>query len=521
LKNFQPSKYDFLPFVPILAAVFFIVTANLVLIFFRLRLSYPVSLWEAGIVTDAWRMLQGESIYATDVDHATHMFGPLITIVLAQIFKLTGPTLEAGRIVSAILGTSAVLLLATVFGRSDRLTFVIAVALLLAANSRTDHYFTETRPDTDSVFFATAALIVLYQGQELKEKAPRVVFTALGSTLLVIAVMFKQTAIAFMFVPALAMLAQFQRASFRNQFLVAAAPIVSVLLTFASIWHFAPALWHFMVEVPAQSNISVLRLGRVAVELLASVPLFVLALMQWLFTDAQGGWRAPHARWLMAVMICAIPTSLAAFARAGEHPHSLMPALFAIGAFCAWRVPAASALLRDNRRSLPLRTFAGILFGLLLFAHAYPAPGVLWEALYGGNGVSDRSLVIAEARPLVIAEARSLPGKVISPDDPTIALFAKGYAGRTVVFEGDAVSWDSSRSQALVKEINSADYVIAWRHVLLLPEGKMLVTSMGWGTTAEALQASGFSKSAFRTTSSPEYELWRRTRAPDLAPPLR
>ena len=36
-----------------------------------------------------------------------------------------------------------------------------------------------------------------------------------------------------------------------------------------------------------------------------------------------------------------------------------MPALFAIGAFCAWRVPAASALLRDNRRSLPLRTFAG------------------------------------------------------------------------------------------------------------------------------------------------------------------
>jgi 4-amino-4-deoxy-L-arabinose transferase-like glycosyltransferase len=515
LKNFQPSKYDFLPFVPILAAVFFIVIANLVFIYFRLRLSYPVSLWEAGIITDAWRMLQGESIYATDIDHATHMYGPLTTIVLAQIFKITGPTLEAGRVVSAISGISAVLLVATIFGRSDRLTFVIAVALLLAANSRTGHYFTETRPDVDSVFFATAALIVLYQGQELKKKAPGVAFTALGSTLLVIAVMFKQTAIAFVFVPALAMLIQFQKASFRNQFLVAAAPIVSVLLAFASIWHFAPGLWHFMVEVPAQSNISVLRLGRMAVELLVSVPLLVLALMHWLFTDAQDGWRAPQARWLMAVMICAIPTSLAAFARAGgiEHPHSLIPALFAIGAFCAWRVPVASALLRDNSRSLPLRIFSGILFGLLLFAHAYPAPGVLGEALYGGNGVSDRALVIAEAR--------SLPGKVISPDDPTIALFAKGYAGRAVGFEGDAVSWDSSRSQALVKEINSADYVIAWRRVLLLPGGKMLVTSMEWGTTDDVLQASGFTKSAFRTTSSPEYELWRRTRTPDLAPPLR
>jgi hypothetical protein len=81
LKNFQPSKYDFLPFVPILAAVFFIVIANLVFIFFGLRLSYPTSP-EAAIITDAWRMLQGESIYATDIDHATHPYGPLVTIVL-------------------------------------------------------------------------------------------------------------------------------------------------------------------------------------------------------------------------------------------------------------------------------------------------------------------------------------------------------------------------------------------------------------------------------------------------------
>jgi 4-amino-4-deoxy-L-arabinose transferase-like glycosyltransferase len=514
LKNFQPSKYDILPFVPILAAVFFIVIANLVFIFFRLRLSYPTSA-EAAIITDAWRMLQGESIYATDIDHATHVYGPLVTIVLAQIFKITGPTLEAGRVVSAISGISAVLLLATVFGRSDRLTFVIAVALLLAANSRTGYYFTETRPDMASVFFATAALIVLYQGQEWEKKAPRVVFTALGSTLLVIAVLFKQTAVAFMFVPALAMLAQFQKGSFRNQFLVAAAPIVSVLLTFALIWHFAPGLWHFMVEVPAQHNFFLPKLGRMAVELLASVPLFVLALMHWLFTDAQRDWRAPRARWLMAVMICAIPVSLAAFAKEGGMENSLIPALFAIGAFCAWRVPVASALLRDNRRFLSLRIFSGILFGLLLFTCAYPTPreALGREALYGGNDVSDRGLVIAEAR--------SLPGKVISPDDPTIALFAKGYAGRTAISEEWVAHCDPSRSQALVKEINSADYVIRMRHVLLLPGGKVSVLPTVCGITDDALQVSGFTKSAFRTTSSPVYELWRRTRLPDLAPPLR
>ena len=60
-------------------------------------------------------------------------------------------------------------------------------------------------------------------------------------------------------------------------------------------------------------------------------------------------------------------------------------------------------------------------------------------------------------RALVIAEARSLPGTVICPDDPTIPLMAKGYAGRTAVFEADAVYWDFARMQAIVKEINSAD----------------------------------------------------------------
>jgi hypothetical protein len=38
------------------------------------------------------------------------------------------------------------------------------MALLLAANSRTGNYFTETRPDMDSIFLATLALIVLHYG---------------------------------------------------------------------------------------------------------------------------------------------------------------------------------------------------------------------------------------------------------------------------------------------------------------------------------------------------------------------
>src|SRR5579872_2978427 len=81
-------------FVPVGAATLLIIVANLFFICFRLGLPYPISPWEAGIVTDAWRMLRGDGVYALGVDHATHMYGPLTTMLLAQAFRFTGPMLQ-------------------------------------------------------------------------------------------------------------------------------------------------------------------------------------------------------------------------------------------------------------------------------------------------------------------------------------------------------------------------------------------------------------------------------------------
>lgn len=507
-KQTLPDPWSNSPFIAIGVVVFFIVSANLIFIIYRVRLPYPVDPWEAGIVTDAWRMLQGQAIYATGTDHATHMYGPLITLVLAQALEFTGPVLEVGRLVNAISGIAAVLLLAAIFGRNDRLTFAVSVALLLAANSSTNppYYFVETRPDTVSAFFAALALIVLYHGQEPERKPwRRVAITMAGSVLLVIAVMFKQTAVAFVFAPALAMLAKPRKLSFRSQFLFAAIPIVVMLVTLGGIWCFAPGLWHFIVEVPAQFTYSIRRFGETAVSLLG-LPLFALALMHWLFTDAQDNWQLPRVRWLMAAMICAIVVSLAAVAKEGGDRNNLIPALLAMGAFCAWQTPVALEFLRDNSRPLPVRIATGILFGSLLFGHAYPNPWPLgWTVLNDGWGTDDRALVIAEAR--------ELPGKVICPDDPTIPLIAKGYAGRTAAFEDDAGAestdgWDIAHLPAMVKEIDSADYVI--------------VIEQSWQTTPHIrqvmLQASGFIKSEFRTTSTPVYELWQRARPPGTPP---
>jgi hypothetical protein len=134
------SIWSVLPIVPIGLAILFIVISNATLIGFRLLLPYPVSAREAGFVTDAWRMLQGDPIYGIGADHATHMYGPLTTVVLALAFEFSGPALELGRLMSLISGSAAIILLAAIFGHKDRLTFAIAVALLLAVEGRTVYY---------------------------------------------------------------------------------------------------------------------------------------------------------------------------------------------------------------------------------------------------------------------------------------------------------------------------------------------------------------------------------------------
>jgi hypothetical protein len=489
------SIWSVLPIVPIGLAILFIVISNATLIGFRLLLPYPVSAWEAGFVTDAWRMLQGDPIYGIGADHATHMYGPLTTVVLALAFEFSGPALELGRLMSLISGSAAIILLAAIFGHKDRLTFAIAVALLLAVEGRTVYYLAETRPDMNSAFITILALIVLFQGLESTKSGPRAALTAAGSGLLMIAVMFKQTAVAFVFVPMLAVLPHYGKSYFRKQLTFAVMPVAAALATMLAVWYLAPRLWHFMVEVPAQYNISIRRMSSMAIELLATVPLFSLALIHWCYTDARNDLRSPRACWLIAATACAIPSSLAAFAKEGGWLNSLIPALLCIGAFCAWRAPVAINLLRDSKYPILLRCGMGFLFSVFMIAHVYPeqspygGPGwqLRLEHLEAGWGVPDRSKVIAETR--------LLRGKVVCPDDPTIPLMAKGYAGRSSIFESDAVRSSQAVEKEIAKEMQSADYVITM-----------------WGAENNLLKTAGFTKSEFRTTLSPVYELWRRTK---------
>ena len=88
--------------------------------------------------------------------------------------------------------------------------------------------------------------------------------------------------------------------------------------------------------------------------------------------------------------------------------------------------------------------------------------------------------------PKIVQRMHQLHGTVISPDDPTIAFLAKGYLGRSLVSQLDALGW-KSRPTYLAGEMKHADYLVqvngAWTtqvtpHDLLLPDiGRSTITS--------------------------------------------
>jgi hypothetical protein len=68
----------------------------------------------------------------------------------------------------------------------------------------------------------------------------------------------------------------------------------------------------------------------------------------------------------------------------------------------------------------------------------------------------------------VISQVQSLQGNVLSIEDPTITLFAKGKIDRSIYLEYDAIVWPddelaSTLPQSLVDELLKTDYVVHLR----------------------------------------------------------
>ena len=392
---------------------------------------------------EAVRLNAGLPLYESG--HATHMYGPLLTLLLAGIFRIMGLNLLAARILFSIFAfLLAIFLMIVVCRGKSRECWLIAVLLFLGVNLRTNLIFLSAQPDCIA---ALIALVALYFWITRTRSWVR---PAAAIALFVSAMLFKQTSAAFALIAFVYVLAWERPLRFRDV-AVSIVPTMSILLALAAIRLFWPQMFSAIVTVPASIRVYPERSFVLAVFLFAAFPIFFIALFSILRSKTRINERE---RWILSALVVLVPVSIWAASKSGGSYSSLLPAYLAMTALFVSEFDAIMGWLR----SLPIRrsilTASAIALAILFsfFIQLDRATALLYSRCGDDKYGS------------AVAVARQLDGVVISPQDPTIAYRASGYFGRSLFFELDAHAvngnWPDELPESMQQELAQASYVI-------------------------------------------------------------
>jgi hypothetical protein len=367
---------------------------------------------------------------------------------------------------------------------------MITWAAIFGVNHRSGHYFAENRPDLPALLFATLAIISFWCGEH-RARA----YSVVGTACLITGFFLKQSVAIFALVP-LVVLFLGKRRPTRSEVLFAVLPLAAMMATLAALRTMSPAVYHYMVKVPGGYTINWPKFIKFFWEVLLDSPLFVFLMGEWIIFDKRPLHEDPRIPWLIAVLAVAVPFSSLAHAKAGGWPNSMLPALLAIMAFCAIRLPRLLAhlekLASPLRSRLAYATFIALLLLMTTFPHITVANGPVvlvspWDRDYEK----------------VVSIARTLPGKVICPEDPSIPLHAKRYAGINLFTEKDARPfqghWPKGTPEPVLDELRSADFVVDVANY--------------WGENLDPslLEKSGFVLAREFSLDAGCYAIWRRS----------
>ena len=174
----------------------------------------PLSPWESAVIMEAVRLNAGLPVYETA--HATHMYGPLLTVLLAGVFQ--------------------------VFGFNVLAALLAIVAL----------YFWATRKSSLLLSLASIALFLC-------------------------ATLCKQTSAAFALIP-FVYTVMWRRPLQVRELVPALAPTISILLALAAIRSIWRQMFAAMVTIPASIKVYPERAFNVSLYLFATFPIFLIAL---------------------------------------------------------------------------------------------------------------------------------------------------------------------------------------------------------------------------------------------------
>jgi len=414
----------------------------------------PRNPWEATEVLEAWRSLRGMPVYElAPTAHSTHVYGALVPWLQGEIFRWVGPNNISGRLLSLVSALVAVTILAVTL-RGDRSAwfFVVAWATIMGVNHRSGDYFAENRPDMTAMMFAAAGMLLLGLGQEKR----RWLWVVLGSACLVAGFFFKQTAFIFAAVPLVVLCLRWRRPT-RSELLLALFPPALAVGVVLVLRVFSPTVYYYMIDVPRAFGLDWIRTARCLWNLLIDSPLFLLLIGEWIILDKGSLRNDSRVLWLFGVFAVTIPFSAVTAGKVGGAPNSLLPALLAMTAFCALRLPRLLRPMTNRAYSPRSRLILGAFVSLLMLMTAFPHMTRSYNpiaAIPHWDGEYVRALAVA----------RQLPGLVICPEDPTIPLYAKGYAGYNAYSENDTHlvngAWPDRLPETVLSEIRAAEYVV-------------------------------------------------------------
>ena len=194
--------------------------------------------------------------------------GPLLTLLLAAIFRVAGLNLLVARITMSILSFALAIFLAAVLCRGkSRAWFAFSVLLFLAINFRTNLIFLSAQPDCVAALLGMVALYFWINRHFLIAIAP-----------FIGAMLFKQTAAAFALIPFLHVLI-WNRPLLLRDLLQSLVPPISILVVLATIRWFSPEMFHGMISVPASIKVYPERVPGIVLYLLVTFPVFFVALL--------------------------------------------------------------------------------------------------------------------------------------------------------------------------------------------------------------------------------------------------
>ena len=334
---------------------------------------------------------------------------------------------------------------------------VIAASLLIGLHYRGRAYFAEARPDMAGALFATISLLFAYRAW----RTEKVGWTIAACVAIAVAFLFKQTyAVAAVFPPVAIVLTDAPRRWRRA--VIAGAPFVAVLLTIGVMRFATPNIFHYAISVPQMYHVAGDRVMAAIYAMFMHSPLYLIVAFIYAARRGFDVRREPVVMWLFVATILGSAAGCMAYAKRGGSYNSLLLGWIPMAALTLYALPTIVSLLGSKRTDPVTRLGIAVAMAAALLATNLGVPGSETWGL--GKMLADGSrYVTSSANPgwaKMIEVAKTWQGKVVSPTDPTITLFARGEFDRTIDTELDAAGRPKKLPDSIAFYLRDANWFI-------------------------------------------------------------